>query len=130
MSNPPHQDPPTLEVLSTPVVGATARWSLRDAAFAMDGADVGALVVSDGEEIVGILTERDIVAALAGGADPDAVTVEAVMTRDPRYLTLADTAQTAARIMGAVGCRHLPVVDEGMAVGMVSLRDLLRDLLA
>lgn len=94
----------------------------------MDGADVGSLVVSDHDEIVGIVTERDIVAALAGGADPDVVTVDSIMTRDPRYLTLTDTVHAAARIMMSVGCRHLPVVEEGEAVGMVSLRDLVKTL--
>jgi CBS domain-containing protein len=100
--------------------------TLRAAARVMHEAQVGALPVLDQEELSGILTERDIVTALATGHDPDRAEVGAFMSADPRYVTLADSVATAAETMLEVGCRHLPVVDEGVVIGIVSMRDVAR----
>ncbi|HKH88395.1 MAG TPA: CBS domain-containing protein, partial [Acidimicrobiales bacterium] len=75
-------------------------------------------------EIAGIVSERDLVRALADGVDPDTGRVADVMSHDPRYLTLADHVVTAVEMMLDAGIRHLPVIEEGELVGIVSIRDL------
>lgn len=102
--------------------------TLREAAGALSAADVGTLAIMDGPALAGIVSERDIVRALAEGADPDGMSVADVMSPDPRYLTLGDSTTTALEIMLHAKVRHLPVVDEGELVGILSIRDLARAL--
>lgn len=111
-------------VMRDTVVAVEPSASLHEAALALRAAGVGSLAVMDGEEVHGIVSERDVVRAIADGADPAAVTVAEVMTRDPRYVTLGDHVETALEIMLEAGIRHLPVVEEGELVGIVSIRDL------
>ncbi|HZD65414.1 MAG TPA: CBS domain-containing protein [Acidimicrobiales bacterium] len=117
-------------VMHAPVVSIRAGASLREAALALHGADVGTLAVMDGDVVAGVISERDVVGALADGADPDRGWVSDVMSPDPRYLTLGDQVGSAVEIMLAAGIRHLPVVDEGQLVGIVSIRDLAGALVA
>lgn len=123
-----HPVPALREFVQTAVVSVDRSVTLRGAASAMQHAGVGALLVMDADEVQGIVTERDIVTALARGADPDGSRVVDVESVCPRYLTLADSAAGAAGVMLAAGCRHLPVVDDGVAVGIVSMRDVVRAL--
>lgn len=98
--------------------------TLRAAARILDEAAVGTVVIMDGRGVSGILSERDVVRALAAGADPDRSTVASVMSESPRYVTQREELHTAMEIMLAAGIRHLPVVDDGELVGIVSMRDL------
>ena len=116
-------------VMKGPVVTIGSAVTLRDAAGALRNADIGTIVIMDGPDFVGILSERDIVLALAEGGDADEVRVGDVMSQDPRYLTLGEDVASAVDVMLAAGIRHLPVVDEGELVGIVSIRDLSRALL-
>lgn len=115
-------------LVTTAVVPVGKGATLRAAARVMHEAQIGALPVLDGDELSGIITERDIVAALAAGHDPDQTRVDAAMSSDPRYVTLADSVEAAGEMMLEVGCRHLPVVDEGAVIGLVSIRDIARAL--
>ena len=99
------------------------RATLREAAALLRDLDIGTLVIMSGDDIVGIVSERDIVHAIAEATNPD-VAVGTVMTREPRYATAADDVQSALHTMLAAGVRHLPVIDEGEVVGIVSMRDL------
>ena len=112
-------------VMHTPVVTIGAAESLRDASVALRDRNVGTLAVVNGLEVSGIISERDVVRALADGADPDKVTVGVVMSRDPRYLTAGEAVTAAMDVMLAAEIRHLPVFDEGQLIGMVSMRDLI-----
>lgn len=97
--------------------------TLGDAAAAMAERGVGAVVILDGESIVAILTERDVMKAVAAGKDgSDGVTEW--MTRHPDTIEPGDTTDHAASLMIHGGFRHLPVVEDGKVVGMVSIRDL------
>lgn len=116
---------PIDSVMRSRVVSIEKDATLRSAATLLRENDVGTLAIMDGVGISGILSERDIVRSLADGADPDAVQVAQVMSREPRYLTAGEDLESAARTMLAVGIRHLPVVDEGEVVGIVSIRDLM-----
>ena len=103
---------------------------LRVAAEVMDKESIGAVVVAVDNRTVGILSERDVVSALAWGADPDEVTVAAAMSHDVVSLQSDDTLYDAAVDMLDLGIRHVPVVDErGTVEGIVSIRDLIRPLL-
>lgn len=112
--------------MRSPVVTVQGEDTLRSVAGVLRDADVGTLAVTKGAEIVGVVSERDVTRALADGADPDEVWVADVMSADPRYVTTADRVGTARDVMLAAGIRHLPVLEDGELVGIVSMRDLLR----
>jgi CBS domain-containing protein len=98
---------------------------LGDAAKRMAERVVGAVVVLEGERLAGILTERDILKAVATGFEPDS-RVSDWMTRNPETIESDDTTDHAAALMIHGGFRHLPVVDAGEIKGILSIRDLMR----
>ena len=98
---------------------------LVDAAKRMAERVVGAVVVLEGERLAGILTERDILKAVATGFEPDS-RVSDWMTRNPETIESDDTTDHAAALMIHGGFRHLPVVDAGEIKGILSIRDLMR----
>lgn len=98
--------------------------SLRDAAGRMWSQQTGSLLVMDGDELLGIVTERDIMKAVARGADLDATPVSAVMTTKVLTISPQTSLHDAAAHMATRWIRHLPVVDAGRVVGLVSQRDL------
>jgi CBS domain-containing protein len=103
--------------------------SLRVASEVMARCSIGAVVVATDKRVVGILSERDVVSALASGADPDGATVAGAMSHDVVSLRPDDTLYDAAIDMLDLGIRHVPVLDErDELVGIVSVRDLLRPL--
>ncbi len=99
--------------------------SLSEVAQRMVDRDVGAVLVMDGSDLAGILTERDVLRAVAAGVEEKTV-VSDWMTRDPETMAPEDTTQQAAVLMIHGGFRHLPLVDGGEVVGMLSIRDLMR----
>lgn len=100
--------------------------SLRHAAERMRRMDVGVLPVWDGERLLGMLTDRDIVVrALADGLDPDTSCASDVMTPDVRACSPEQDAEDVKRLMGEQQLHRLPVVDgNARLVGIVSLGDL------
>jgi CBS domain-containing protein len=99
--------------------------SLTEVAERMVDKDVGAALVTDNGRLVGILTERDVLRAVARGQAGDA-TVADWMTRNPETVEPDDTTQHAAVLMIHGGFRHLPVTEGDDVVGMLSIRDLMR----
>jgi CBS domain-containing protein len=98
--------------------------SVRAAAQAMRERHVGAVLVAADDRLEGIFTERDMVnRVVAEGRDPDQTTLADVMTADPDTASPNDTAIAALRRMQDGGYRHLPVVDRGRLIGIVSRRD-------
>ena len=112
------------EVMSTALVVVSPHASVAEAATVMGTNQVGAALVMDEERLTGIFTERDILQALASDFDAARHRVLQWMTRDP--LTLGPDADTdvALDLMLERGFRHLPVVDDGRVIGVVSIRDL------
>jgi CBS domain-containing protein len=99
--------------------------SARDAAKVMGANKVSGVLVVEGERLVGIFTERDLTArVVATGRDPDMTKLAEVMTPRPDVLAPDDAALDALEKMRMRHYRHLPVVDNGKIVGMVSIRDL------
>ena len=99
--------------------------TLGEAAARMSERGVGAVVVLEGDAIAAILTERDVMRAVASGQDGSAA-VAAWMTRHPDTIEPTDTTDHAASLMIHGGFRHLPVIEDGIVVGIVSIRDLMR----
>jgi CBS domain-containing protein len=104
-----------------------ASLSVREAARYMTERRVGAVSVLEGTRLVGVLSERDLMGrVVAPGLDPDATRVGEVMSRDLVVADSADSHEEGLRKMKQAGCRHLPVVQGGHLIGMVSQRDLLQ----
>lgn len=99
--------------------------ALEDAAERMYWHQVGALPVFEGQRLVGILTERDLTAALAEGADPTTTLVSEYMTPAPEVLQPDSEFADAAQVMLQLGVRHLPIVRGSRLVGVLSMRDVL-----
>ena len=99
--------------------------SLAEAAQHMVARGVGAVLVMDGERLAGILTERDILKAVAM-AMTESARVGDWMTRSPETIEASDSTDHAAALMIHGGFRHLPVVEGGAVAGIVSIRDLMR----
>ncbi len=98
--------------------------TLVDAAHRMADRRVGAILVVEGDRLVGILTERDVLRAAGRGTIEG--TVSEWMTADPDTVAPDATIGMSAAMMVHGGYRHVPVVDAGKLVGIVSIRDLLR----
>ena len=97
-----------------------------EAARTMKQHNIGALLVVDGSKLCGIFTERDaLFRVLAEGRDPAATRLNDVMTRQPQTIHPDKPFLHALRIMHKGRFRHLPVVEDGRPLGMVSSRDAL-----
>ena len=99
--------------------------SLEVAADRLSWHQVGALPVLEGQRLVGIITERDVTAAMAEGADAVLTPVADYMTPAPEVLGPDSELADAAQRMLVLGIRHLPVVRGGRLLGVLSIRDLL-----
>jgi len=116
------------DVMTPGVVAVRPDASLVEAARLMRSQDIGDVVVADGQEVVGVLTDRDItIRAVADGIDPSTVSARSVCTPDPVTVAPGDPVTQAAALMRAHAVRRLPVVEDGLPVGMVSLGDLAAD---
>lgn len=109
----------------TPVT-SPATLTVKEAAALMKTKRIGALLIVVGGRLTGIFTERDaLFRVLAEGLDPDKTLVADVMTRDPQTIGPDKPLAHALHIMHDAGFRHMPVVQDGIPLGMVSVRDAL-----
>jgi CBS domain-containing protein len=83
------------------------------------------VVVLEGTALRGIVTERDVLRAVGEGR-VEGTTVADWMTRDPETIEPSESTEMAATLMIHGGFRHLPVVEGGTVIGVVSIRDLMR----
>jgi CBS domain-containing protein len=113
------------EVMSHNLLTVDPGTTLHEAAARMSDRGVGAILVLSGESVSGILTERDILRAVATGG-VEGTHVAAWMTRDPETIDSTESTGQAAALMIHGGFRHLPVIEGGKPVGIVSIRDLMR----
>jgi len=108
-----------------------SRASVLDAARIMAQRRVGAVVVLRGNTVVGIFTERDLLTrVVAQQRDLATTEVESVMTSPVACCGLNSTRAECRAFMRSRGIRHLPVVEEGRLLGMISIRDILEDVAA
>jgi len=104
--------------------------TLRDVARSLYLDDVGAAVVSDGQQVLGVISERDVVQQLALEDDPDQSVAQDAMTRHISTARPDDSLLDLVFQMVDSGVRHIPVIDtRGQTAGMVSIRDVIRPLL-
>ena len=116
------------EVMTPAPVTLPMTAPMRAAASLMRDANVGDVLVLDGQELVGIVTDRDLVVrGLALGADPDVVSVAEVTTASPITVAPDDDPAEAVALMREHGIRRIPVVERGVPVGVVSIGDLALD---
>jgi CBS domain-containing protein len=108
-------------------ITAAADDNLEQTAARLEDKDISALVIMDGYRLAGIITERDIVRAVADRRDLADATAGEYMTSTPATVELDTPLADVARTMLAYGIRHLPVVVAGEVIGMVSARDLLEE---
>jgi len=111
--------------MSRDLLSASADELLAEAAKRMAARGVGAVLVLDGESLTGILTERDLLKAVAAGLKEDARVAD-WMTKHPETIDASDSTDHAAALMIHGGFRHLPVLDGGKVAGILSIRDLMR----
>jgi CBS domain-containing protein len=116
---------PVHTIMGTPAVRVEPAATLLGAAILLQEQDIGSVVVPGTDGLDGVLSERDIVCALADGADPFDTSVAAVMARHPLVADADMPIGDVADLMLATGVRHLPVVAGHEVVGMVSMRDVL-----
>lgn len=97
----------------------------RHAAKTMKENKIAAVMVTENDKLIGIITERDITSrVVAAEVDPDSATAKDIMTANPDTLHPDDIAAQAIKMMKERNYRHLPVTDGDAIVGMVSVRDL------
>jgi CBS domain-containing protein len=113
------------EVMSHNLLTVDSTTPLAQAAERMSDRGVGAALVLSGDSVTGILTERDVLRAVATGG-VEGTNVAAWMTRDPETVDADESTGQAAAVMIHGGFRHLPVMEGGKPVGIVSIRDLMR----
>jgi CBS domain-containing protein len=114
------------ELMVRDVLAVAPEDTLGEAAERMVERGVGSVVVSDFGRLIGILTERDLLRAVADRIHSSEARVREWMTSEPITASPGMTPREAARIMLDNGFRHLPVVDEDTTIGIVSLRDVLQ----
>ena len=111
-------------VMSANLLTAAAGDALTDAAHRMAERRVGAIIVTEGTRLTGIMTERDVLRAVGSGKIDG--TVGDWMTPHPDTASPSATIGEAAAMMLHGGYRHVPIVEGDHAVGIVSIRDLIR----
>ena len=118
--------PSVREVMSTELITMEPTATVAEAATVMGERHVGSALVMEGDSLVGIFTERDIVRALSQDFDAPRHQISDWMTRDPITVDPESSTEDALDKMLRGGFRHLPVAEGGRAVGVLSMRDISR----
>jgi CBS domain-containing protein len=116
------------DAMSSDVKTAAPSQSLTDVARLMKQEDVGSVPVVDGERLIGMVTDRDIVVrGIADGSDPHAIKAGDIASRDVVTVRPGDDLDDAMRLMAQHQVRRLPVVDDGHLVGVVAQADVAQE---
>lgn len=108
------------------ILCAEAGLSVREAACRMAAEKVGAMMIVENGLLAGIFTERDVLnRVVAARLDPDTTTLATVMTKNPQSIKSDRPFSHAMHMMYEGGFRHMPVVEAGKPLGMISIRDAL-----
>jgi CBS domain-containing protein len=110
------------------LISAEPEAPVFDVVVAMSDGRIGAIPIIEGERLVGIFSERDLMTrVVVAGRDPRNTRVLEVMTHEVITAGLDESVDRCLQKMQRAGCRHLPVVHDGRVISMLSMRDLLRD---
>ena len=114
-----------------PVVKVTPEHSVLDAIKVLASENIGAAIVMSGERLAGIFSERDYTRkVILKGRASDSTRVEEIMTANVVVVSPRTKTRDCMALMTEKNIRHLPVVDEGRVIGMVSIRDIVSDIIA
>ncbi|MCD6365083.1 MAG: CBS domain-containing protein [Planctomycetes bacterium] len=115
-----------LMVKGPDVIVATSNTTVQEAAKMMSRANVGSIIVKDGDGIDGIFTERDLLKrVVARGDDPGRTRLGEVMSSPVRNCGLFDSVANIANLLTREHIRHLAVVEDGALIGLIGLRDVM-----
>ena len=123
-------DQPVRAITQHDLVWGVQSEPLRDIAIRMDTSGCSAVVVDCGNGHFAVVTERDIISAIAAGADPDNEVVATVMSTDVQHISPSTSVADAAELMQLAHIRHLVVSGDDDRLGILSIRDLLEPLLS
>ncbi|GGW36693.1 signal transduction protein [Gemmobacter lanyuensis] len=99
--------------------------TVRAAAHVLDQFNIGALLVLEGTRLVGVMSERDVIRRCIGhDENPDTTCVEDIMTPDPKTVEAEAGLNDALAIMSEGHFRHMPVMDQGEVIALLSIRDI------
>ena len=113
------------------IISVTPATTVLEAVTLMSDTDISALMVLDGQAVAGIITERDFVRRVARMERSSyATTVGDVMTRNLITVGPLDRSRFCMQLMIEKNLRHLPVLEDGKLVGLLSIRDLVKDVIA
>ena len=113
------------------VFSIQANQTVYEAVVEMDAKNVGALIVKDGDRVAGIISERDYVRkVIIKGRSSKETPVETIMTRDLVFVNPEHSIHQAMTLMTQKRCRHLPVIKDEQLVGMLSIGDLVKEIIA
>lgn len=121
-------DRPTSEIMSAPVETVGPEEPIAEAATALWNLHVGALVVVDGDELRGIVTESDVVRSVGAGRDPETTTVGEIMTEPVVTVDADDPVRTAVTRMNRLTIKKLPVLEDGELAGILTTTDVVNAL--
>jgi len=113
-------------LMHAPPVTVAPDATLADTVRVLNEQKVGAAAVVDGGKLVGMISERDVLRAVGSGVDPATTSVESLMTKEPFTTAPYDPAEKALELFNTHRFRHLPVVDNGTVVGILSIRHVVR----
>jgi CBS domain-containing protein len=114
-----------MEIMTASVSPAGPDTTLEQIATLMRNEDVGSVPIVEDDELIGIVTDRDIVVrCIAEGGDPSEVCAEDILTDDLEVVSPDSDVDEAAELMSRRQVRRLPVVDKGRLIGMISLGDI------
>ena len=120
-----------LRIKPARVVSVGPTQSVLEAIKVLAAEDIGAAIVMEGGRLAGIFSERDYTRkVILKGRSSDTTRVEEIMTRNVIVVTPRTRTRECMQLMSEKNIRHLPVVEEGRVVGMVSIRDIVSDIIA
>jgi CBS domain-containing protein len=116
------------ELMQTDVARVDPHASLREAARLMRDKDVGDVVVAEGTQLRGIITDRDLaIRGIAESLDPETAEVGDLASAEVKTLTPSHSVDDAIALMRDASVRRIPVIDDGSVVGVISLGDIARE---
>ena len=114
-----------------PVIKVSPEQSVLDAIKVLASENIGAAIVMSGDRLAGIFSERDYTRkVILKGRSSDSTRVEEIMTANVVVVNPRTKTRDCMALMTEKNIRHLPVVDEGRVIGMVSIRDIVSDIIA
>ena len=120
-----------LRIRPARVVSVGPTHSVLEAIKVLAAEDIGAAIVMEGGRLAGIFSERDYTRkVILKGRSSDATRVEEIMTPNVIVVTPRTRTRECMQLMSEKNIRHLPVVEEGRVIGMVSIRDIVSDIIA